>query len=88
MRRTHELEKEEIRSRIEMLADKISARLGGSWNWQGDEAICESRGARARVGYDESSISVEIALPRAMRPFRRKLEAKVDEYLVGFLERE
>ncbi len=83
--RDHRLEKEEIRARIGRLADKVSARLGGSWCWEGEEAVCESRGARARVGYDDRSISIEISLPRTMRPFRKKLEAKVDAYLAGFL---
>ena len=86
IQRSHGLEASEIRDRIAGLADKISGRLGGSWNWAGDEAICEARGARARVGYDDSSIFVEISLPKAMRPFRRKLESKIDEYLVGFLK--
>lgn len=84
--RAHSLEPMEIRGRIGGLADKISGRLGGSWNWQGDDAICEARGAKARVGYDETSIFVEISLPKAMRPFRRKLEEKIEEYLVGFLK--
>jgi putative polyhydroxyalkanoate system protein len=86
MRRAHSLDAGEIRSRIGGLADKISNRLGGSWDWQGDEAICEARGAKARVGYDKSTIFVEISLPKIMRPFRRKLEAKIDEYLERFLD--
>ncbi len=85
MTRAHELAPSEIRDRIGGLADKISGRLGGSWNWEGEVAVCESRGAKARVGYDASAIFVEILLPTAMKPFRRKLEAKIDEYLVGFL---
>ena len=85
MTRRHALAPSELRDRIGELADKISGRLGGSWNWEGEVAVCESRGAKARVGYDDSSISVEISLPKAMKPFRRKLEAKIDEYLVGYL---
>ncbi len=86
MKRAHTLDAEEIRRRIGGLADKISKRLGGSWDWQGDEAICEAHGAKARVGYDAHAIFVEISLPKSMRPFRKKLEAKIDEYLVGFLD--
>jgi hypothetical protein len=86
MKRSHALDTEEIRGRIGGLADKISNRLGGSWDWRGDEAICESNGAKARVGFDAETISIEISLPPAMRPFRRKLEAKIDEYLVEFLD--
>jgi putative polyhydroxyalkanoate system protein len=84
--RAHTLEKQEVRRRIEELAIKINDRIGGSWDWQGDDAVSEARGAKARVGYDERSISIEISLPMAMRPFRRRLEAKIDEYLERLLE--
>jgi hypothetical protein len=50
---------------------------------------CNGRGpecSETQQGYDASSISVEISLPRSMRPFRRKLEAKIDEYLIRFLD--
>jgi len=86
MTRAHDLDKQEIRGRIEKLAQKISDRIGGTWEWHGDETVSEAYGVKARIGYDERSISVEVSLPAAMRPFRRKLEAKIDEYLVGFLE--
>ncbi len=86
IRHPHALDAQELRMRIERLADKINGRIGGSWQWQGDEAVSEARGATARIGYDEASIFVEISLPRAMRPFRRKLETRIEEYLVGFLE--
>jgi hypothetical protein len=86
LKRAHTLKVGEIRDRIGELADKVSHRLGGSWDWQGNDAICEARGARARVGYDDCSIFVEISLPKMMRPFRAKLEAKIEEYLVGFLD--
>jgi len=87
MTRAHALERDEIRARIERLASKINDRIGGSWEWQGDAVVSEARGAKARVGYDEVSIFVEISLPRTLRPFRRKLESKIDEYLVEFLDR-
>ncbi len=86
IKRSHQLKVAEIRGRIAGLADKICDRLGGSWDWQGDDAICEARGAKARVGYDDRSIIVEISLPKSMLPFRRKLVEKIDEYLMGFLD--
>ena len=86
LRRTHELEVADVRGRIGGLADKICGRLGGSWAWHDDEAICEARGARARISYDDCSISVEISLPKTMLPFRRKLTQRIDEYLIGFLD--
>jgi putative polyhydroxyalkanoate system protein len=85
VRRDHGLEGDEVRVRIETMANKLAQRLGGSWHWQGDEAVSEVRGIQARVGYDESSISVDIALPRLMSPLQRKLESKVDEYLERLL---
>jgi putative polyhydroxyalkanoate system protein len=88
MKRAHDLDKQEIRGRIEKLAQKISDRIGGTWEWHGDETISEAHGVKAWVGYDKNSIFVEVSLPTTMRPFRRKLEAKIDEYLVGFLEKD
>ena len=80
MRRDHDLEPDAVRSRIEGLADRLSERLGGTWQWQGDEAVCEARGAKARVGFDETTISLDVKLPLMLRPLKGKLEAKVEEY--------
>jgi putative polyhydroxyalkanoate system protein len=84
--RKHGLDEEDVRGRIEELADKISGRLGGTWSWQGDEAVCDAHGARARVGYDAQSILLEVSLPRMMRPFSGKLEAKIIEYFDRYFE--
>ena len=80
MRRGHELSSEQVQARIEKLAEKLVDRLGGSWCWQGDTAVCELRGAKARVGYDERFISLEVTLPLMMKPLRGRLENKVEEY--------
>ena len=80
MRRSHELDSAEIESRIERLAGKLSDRLGGSWCWEGKEAVCEARGAKARVAYDETSISMNVKLPFILKPMRSRLEAKIDQY--------
>ncbi len=88
MKREHGLGPHEIRDRIETLADKISVRLGGSWNWEDDVAVCEVHGAKACVGYDEKLISIEVWLPFSMRLFRGKLEAKIEEYFVRYIEKD
>lgn len=80
MKRSHDLEPDEVRSRIEGLAEQLANRLGGRWRWQGEEAVCEARGAKARVNYDASSISLDVSLPLILRPLRGKLESKVEEY--------
>ena len=80
MRRAHGLPPQEVQARIEKLAGKLADRLGGTWCWEGQEAVCEARGAKARVGYDETSISMNVKLPMLLRPMRSRLEAKIDEY--------
>ena len=62
------------------VADKISDRIGGSWDWDGDEAVCEARGAKARVRYDDKEVSMDVSLPMLLRPMRGKLEMKIAEY--------
>jgi putative polyhydroxyalkanoate system protein len=87
MKRKHDFDDlEGVRSRIEGLADKFSERMGGTWCWKGDEAVCEARGAEARVGYDEDSISIDVSLPLMLRPLRKKLESKIEEYYARYFE--
>jgi putative polyhydroxyalkanoate system protein len=87
MTRSHPFGKDDVRKRIEEFADKVGAKLGGSWRWDGDEVVCEARGARARVGYSESEVHIEIRLPAMMRPLRGRLEAKLDEYFERLVEK-
>lgn len=77
--RDHDLGPDEVRAQIERLADKLADRLGGRWSWEGDTAVCQSRGATARVGYDADRISVEVDLPRVFRPLRGRVERWIDE---------
>lgn len=88
MRREHGLEEAEVRERIEKLANKVADRLGGGWHWQGDQAVCEARGATAKVGYDDRAISIDVKLPAMLRPFRGKLEAKIEEYYERYFEQD
>lgn len=78
--RPHALGTAEVRGRIEQVAERLADRLGGRWRWQGEQAVCEARGAKACVAYDETTISIEVDLPLLMRPMRGALEAKLEEY--------
>lgn len=80
MKRSHALGAEQARGQIEQLADRMAERLGGAWRWQGEQAVCEARGAKARVFYDAQSVSIEVDLPLMLRPMRSVLEAKLEEY--------
>lgn len=81
MKRKHALgSSEQARERIGALAERLAERLGGAWRWQGERAICEARGARACVSCDAETVSIEVELPFMMRPMRRMLEAKIEDY--------
>ncbi len=80
MRRSHGLGAERARGQIELLAERLAEKLGGSWRWQGERAVCEARGAKACVAYDAQTVSIEVDLPFVMRPMRKILEAKIEEY--------
>jgi putative polyhydroxyalkanoate system protein len=79
MTREHDLSRDEVRSRVERMAVRLVDRMGGSWCWEGETVICELRGARAEVGFDDSLVSIDVTLPRALRPFRNRLESKIEE---------
>lgn len=84
LKRSHALGAEKARGQIELLVAKLAERLGGSWRWQGDRAICEARGAKACVAYDAETISIEVELPFIMRPMRKVLEAKIEDYFTRY----
>ena len=79
MQREHDLGTDEVRGSLEKLAGKLADRLGGSWHWEGDTIVCDSRGATARVGYDERSITIEVTLPRAFKLMRGRLEERIEQ---------
>lgn len=80
IKRNHQLEREKMEATIEKLAQKLTDRLGGTWCWEGDTAVCELSGARATVEYDASTVSIDVTLPAMMRPLRSRIERKIDEY--------
>ncbi len=80
IKRSHALGAEKARVQIEQLAARMAERLGGAWRWQGEQAVCEARGARACVFYDDKTVSIEVELPFMMRPMRGVLESKIEEY--------
>ncbi len=80
MKKSHALGAEKARGQIELLAQRLAERLGGTWRWQGERAVCEARGAKACVAYDAETISIEVDLPFVMRPMRKVLEAKIEDY--------
>jgi putative polyhydroxyalkanoate system protein len=79
---------DDVRSRIEGLADRVSDKIGGTWSWEGNDAVCEARGAKARVGYDEENVLIEISLPLMLRPLQARLESKIEEYYGRYFERD
>jgi putative polyhydroxyalkanoate system protein len=80
IRRSHQRSPEQVQATIEKLAEKMVERLGGSWCWQGNTAVCELWGAEARVGYDEQRVWIEVTLPRALKPLRGRLEGQLEEH--------
>jgi len=87
MRRAHPFGEDVIRDRIEELAEKVCLRFGGTWSWQGNEAVCQARGVKARVGYDAVTIHIDVWLPTMMRPLRGKLQTKLEETFERMLEK-
>lgn len=84
MKKSHALGAEKARGQIELLAQRLAERLGGTWRWQGERAVCEARGAKACVAYDAETISIEVDLPFVMRPMRKVLEAKIEDYFARY----
>jgi putative polyhydroxyalkanoate system protein len=86
VRRPHSLSNEEARKRAEELARSLEAKLGLTWQWEGDRLVFQApsglaKGTRGSVEVTKNDVSVKIDLPLLLRAAKGKVEAKVIEKL-------
>lgn len=84
--RRHELSEDLVRSRAEQFARKIQERLQVAWHWEGEHLLLKAppgpaRGAHGRVTMTPRNVSIEIALPLALRPVKSLVESKLQQKL-------
>jgi putative polyhydroxyalkanoate system protein len=80
--RSHNLSVEDVKTRLQALSDKLSAKYGLSAQWKSaTEAEVKGTGASGKITCSANKVSVFIDLSFALTPLKGKIEDKVTREL-------
>lgn len=79
--RAHNLQKSQVRDRVEELVNKLVAKYGGRYNWNGDKAEYRFSGIEADLGFDDRQLQVEVRLGFLMKTFKSIIEQEIEDYM-------
>lgn len=83
--RSHSLQPEQLRELGDKLAGKLTDKLGGQCEWQGDELSYKQSGASARVVFDPATVVVTVELGLMMSAFSGTVQGEVERVLDEYL---
>jgi putative polyhydroxyalkanoate system protein len=86
IKRDHSLGLDEAKNRAEQLAEKLKAKMGIGYSWDGDRIRFKgdagpAKGVEGAVTVTDKSMRVEIDLPFLMRAMKGAIAGKVNENL-------
>jgi len=84
--RQHDLPLDELKHRLEKVAEKIETRLSVHCEWESDRnLIFRRKGASGFLTYDENQLDLTVKLGMMFRalkiPIEKEITAAVDKYL-------
>jgi putative polyhydroxyalkanoate system protein len=75
---THALPVEEVKKRLQALADKLSEKYGINAKWVSDrEAEVKRTGVSGKITCNESKVTVFLDLSFMLNPLKEKIESRV-----------
>src|SRR5579862_1591539 len=82
----HALPIDEVKKRLQALADRLSAKYGIEARWVSDrEAAVKRTGVTGKITCTESKVTVFLDLSFALTPLKGKVENRVKQELVAAL---
>ncbi len=86
IRRTHHLDPETLRQRIDQLAERLQAKFDARCTWEGDRLQFERSGASGYIALTPEAVAVHLKLGLMLRPLKGTIEQTIEEYLDRELE--
>ncbi|MDM3870337.1 polyhydroxyalkanoic acid system family protein [Porticoccus sp. W117] len=83
--RDHQLDNGQLRELGDQLAAKLTDKLGGSVNWQGNELHYQQSGAKAHALLGEKTVVVTVELGLMMSAFAPMVKSEVERVLDKYL---
>ena len=85
--REHNLDSEELRQRLDVLAEEMKRKFGINHRWEGD--ICHLSGSALKSGtltMSATSVSIEITLGMMARMLKGQIDREVEARMTKILE--
>jgi putative polyhydroxyalkanoate system protein len=81
IKRHHNMDEEQLRSMTEELGQKLKAKFGGEYHLEGNIVHYTYHSADAKVGFNETTVQVDVKLGLLMMAFKGMIESEVNNYL-------
>ncbi len=81
IKRQHRVPREELRKRVEHLAEDLKSRLNVDYAWKGDSLQFKRSGASGSIDLAEDVIELNIKLGLMLAPMKGKIEETVKKNL-------
>ena len=86
-KKSHKLEKAELRSRLDTLAEEMTRKFGIKCRWDGDTCSLSGGGLKnGNLSMGESEVSIEINLGLVARMLKGQIEKEIDQKMSEILE--
>ena len=83
---THALPVDEVKKRLQALADRLSEKYGISARWTSDrEAEIKRTGVSGKITCNDSKVTVFLDLSFVLNPLKEKIETRVKKELQACL---
>ena len=84
--RSHTLGTEEVKRRIDAVADSLSAKYGVKADWQGDDMKLSGTGVNGNIAVKDDSLDVDLKLGFALKMLESTIKSSIEEALDKHLE--
>jgi putative polyhydroxyalkanoate system protein len=81
IKRRHRVPREELRKRVERLAQDLKSKLNADYAWKGDSLRFKRSGASGSIDIAEDAIELNIKLGLMLSPMKGKIEESIKKNL-------
>ncbi len=84
IRHPHDLPPEELRRRLEHLAEGLSRQLELDYHWEGERLVFRRSGAHGHIAVLPGEVEIALTLGLLLTP----LQGRIEQTVRGYLEKE
>ena len=79
--RSHNLSNDQLKSIVDDLGNQLTAKYGGSTQWQGDQLHYKINGSKACVEWDEQCVKINVKLDFMMSMLKSTISSEIERQL-------